>query len=143
AQQAALALERSRLYEATERARAAARDALETRDAFLSVAAHELRTPITGLRAFATLLQSKLRDDEPLDRPSVRRALTAIDRQSTKLTTLVTQLLDVAQIEGGQLRLTRAPVDVAALVEDVVEYQRVVAPGHYLVVVAPERVSGD
>jgi K+-sensing histidine kinase KdpD len=143
AQQAALALERSRLYEATERAHAAARDALKTRDAFLSVAAHELRTPITGLRAFATLLQGKLRDDEPLDLPAVQRGLVAIDRQSTKLTTLVTQLLDVAQIEGGQLRLTPARVDVAGLVSDVVEHQRVIVPRHDLVVSAPEPILAD
>jgi hypothetical protein len=140
AQQAALALERSRLYEATERAHAAARDALKTRDAFLSVAAHELRTPITGLRAFATLLQSKLHEDETIDLPAVRRGLAAIDRQSTKLTSLVTQLLDVAQLEGGQLRLTRAPADVAALVLDVVEHQRVIVPRHDLVVAASEPI---
>jgi signal transduction histidine kinase len=143
AQQGALALERSRLYEATEQAHAEARDALETRDAFLSVAAHELRTPITGLRAFATLLQGKLREDEPLDLSAVRRGLAAIDRQSTKLTTLVTQLLDVAQLEGGQLRLTRVRADVAALVSDAVEHQRVIVSRHDLVVSAPEPILAD
>jgi K+-sensing histidine kinase KdpD len=143
AQQAALALERSRLYEAAEHAHAAARDALKTRDAFLSVAAHELRTPITGLRAFATLLQSKLKEDEAIDVAAVRRGLAAIDRQSTKLTSLVTQLLDVAQIEGGQLRLTRARADVAALVNDVVEHQRVIVPRHDLIVADSEPILAD
>ena len=140
AQQGALALERAGLYETTRRAHAAARDALKTRDAFLSVAAHELRTPITGLRAFATLLQSQLQGDAPLDRSAVQRGLSAIDRQSAKLTALVNQLLDVAQLDGGQLRLTRAQADVCALIRDAAEHQRVIVPRHTLTISTSEPI---
>jgi K+-sensing histidine kinase KdpD len=143
AQQAALALERARLYEATEQAHAAARDALRTRDDFISLAAHELRTPITSLRAFATLLERRLRDERLVDLGAVRLGIAAIDRQTIRLTTLVAQLLDVARLEGGQLAMTRTRTDLAALTQEIVEQHRVIVPSHEMVVTAPEPILAD
>jgi K+-sensing histidine kinase KdpD len=140
AQHAALALERAQLYEATQQAHAAARDALRARDDFISLAAHELRTPITSLRAFASLLDRRLREDRSVDLPAIRLGIAAIDRQSARLTTLVAQLLDVARLEGGQLAMTRAQVNLADLTREIVEQHRVIVPAHALVIDAPEPV---
>jgi signal transduction histidine kinase len=96
--------------EVAERRRAEA-----ARDEFLSVAAHELKTPLTSLRGFAQVLLAQLDKAESPDRERLHMALTAIDRQSVKLSRLVSQLLDVSRMEAGQLALDRRAVDVMAL----------------------------
>ena len=95
------------------------RAALVARDEFLSIAAHELKTPITCIRGYAELALRRL--DRGVAEPErLRRNLQAIERESDRLARLVGQLLDVSRIEGGQLALERAPTDLAALVRDVV-----------------------
>ena len=54
--QCAQALERARLYDAERAARAEAEEAVRARDHFLSIAAHELKTPVTALKGTAQLL---------------------------------------------------------------------------------------
>jgi signal transduction histidine kinase len=96
------------------------RRAEEVRDEFLSVAAHELKTPMTSLRGFAQLLLLQADKGEATEPERLRQALTAIDEQSGKLSRLVGQLLDISRLEAGRLVLERKITDVASLVEDVV-----------------------
>jgi len=96
------------------------RRAEEIRDEFLSVAAHELKTPLTSLRGFAQLLLLQADKGEAPEPERLRQALTAIDEQSGKLARLVGQLLDISRLEAGRLVLERRITDVASLVEDVV-----------------------
>jgi PAS domain S-box-containing protein len=84
-------------------ARAAAEAALRERDMFLSVAAHELKTPITSLRGYAQLLLRQLDRGGEIDAERLRRALVVIDQQSDRLARLVGQLLDVSRLEAGKL----------------------------------------
>lgn len=107
------------------------------RDEFLSVAAHELKTPLTGLRGFAQLLMRQLDRDETPDPVRMRQALSAIDQQSAKLARLVNQLLDVSRIEAGKLLLERKVADVVGIVEDVVSTARVNTFRHEFVVRSP------
>jgi signal transduction histidine kinase len=107
------------------------------RDEFLSVAAHELKTPLTSLRGFAQLLMRQLDRDEIPDPVRLRQALSAIDQQSAKLARLVNQLLDVSRIEAGRLALDRKVADVVGIVEDVVATARVNTFRHDFVVRAP------
>jgi signal transduction histidine kinase/predicted hydrocarbon binding protein len=88
----------------------------EARDEFLSVAAHELKTPMTSLRGFAQLLSGQLERGETPDPVRLKRALSAIDQQSEKLSRLVSQLLDVSRLQGGRLVLEPRATDVAELV---------------------------
>jgi signal transduction histidine kinase len=103
--------------EAEQAARAEAEAALRLRDEFLSVAAHELKTPITSLRGFAELLLEQFGQPEGPDPERARRALRTIDRQSLTLARLVGQLLDVARIGAGRLALECGPTDVAGLAQ--------------------------
>jgi len=64
---------------------------------FLSIAAHELRTPMTSVRGFAELLLSNDYDQE-----MTREIAETIHRQSTLLVHIVNELLDIARIEAGQ-----------------------------------------
>src|SRR4029453_7162876 len=85
------------------------RKAEDARHEFLSVAAHELKTPLTSLRGFAQLVVRQIENDDALDRERLREALSTVDQQSVKLARLVSQLLDVSRIETGRLELEPRP----------------------------------
>ncbi|QRN95674.1 PAS domain S-box protein [Archangium violaceum] len=114
ARRAALSLDNARLYRDAQRA-------VRLRDEFLSVASHELKTPLTPL---ALKLQMLVREVEAQrDSPIFQRMLGHLEvslRQVRKLSELVNDLLDVTRISSGQLRLEGEEVDLAALVREVV-----------------------
>src|SRR5689334_24795322 len=120
ARRAAIAIDNARLYREAQQARTEAESAVRLRDEFLSVAAHELRTPVTSLRGFAQTLIRQIDRDNTIDPAQGRRALDTIDKQSIKLSSLVSRLLDISRIEAGRLEIERKPTDVAALAREVV-----------------------
>ncbi|XXR90306.1 AAA family ATPase [Sorangium sp. So ce406] len=109
--QIAIALENARLYREAQRA-------VRVRDDFLSVASHELRTPVTSLRLG---LQSMLRRNDLAPEEHLTRGLHRMDRQVQRLVRLIDDLLDVSQLHTGRLELHVEPVDLAEAVGDVVE----------------------
>jgi signal transduction histidine kinase len=128
--QAAQAFGRARLYDEV-------RAAVEARDEFLSVAAHELRTPVTTIKGFAQGLQRAQRRGRA-DPERVARALEQIDRASTRLNNLVGDLLEIGRIRSGRFTLRRQNLALAALVREVVERHRAMAGGaHRLTVDLP------
>ncbi len=93
---------------------------LRTRDDFLSVAAHELRTPITSLRLYTqTLLRTATRG--LLDPASVTERARNADRQVGRLARLVESLLDLSRIQSGKLQLHPEPLDLTDVVMEVVK----------------------
>jgi signal transduction histidine kinase len=89
------------------------REALRTREDFLSIAGHELKTPLTTLNLQLQALSSST--DAPVTRERVEVAL----RQARRLGALVEELLDVSHLAARPLVLRTEPVDLAALVRDV------------------------
>jgi PAS domain S-box-containing protein len=141
ADRVALAIDHARLYEAAERASRAAEaagDAVRQRDEFLSVAAHELRTPITGLRTAAQVILRAFRRNTAMPEDRLLRMVTVIDQESEKLARLVSQLLDLSRLEAGKLALEFNEVDIAALVRGVVDRMQVAASAVPIRVAAPE-----
>lgn len=122
--------------EAAERKRAE-----EARDEFLSVAAHELKTPMTSLRGFAQLLLEPLERGELPEAERLSHALRAIDGQTEKLAGLVSQLLDISRLDAGRLVLERQTTDVAALVQSVAQTARARTRRHAIEVRGPDRLS--
>jgi signal transduction histidine kinase len=104
----------------------------EARDEFLSVAAHELKTPLTSLRGFAQLLSMQIENGRAPDPKRLGTALDAIERQSEKLSVLVSQLLDVSRLRAGRLVLERKRTDVVALARHVLEAAAPRTRGHAL-----------
>jgi signal transduction histidine kinase len=119
------------------------RRAEEARDEFLSVAAHELKTPLTSLRGFAQLLTMQFEEGKPPDQRRLVKALDTIERQSEKLSVLVSQLLDVSRLQAGRLVLERKRTDVVALARHVLEAAAPRTRGHQLTLHAPRAVSGQ
>ncbi|HSH79520.1 MAG TPA: PAS domain S-box protein [Herpetosiphonaceae bacterium] len=113
AQRAALAIDNARLYHDMKAA-------VHARDEFLSLAAHELKTPLTSLTGFAQLLGQRLKREQDVNERD-RRAVTVILAQADRLARLVELLLDVARLETGQLTLEVRRLDICRLVRDVVD----------------------
>jgi PAS domain S-box-containing protein len=120
ARRAALAVENAQLYTEAQAAIHTAEEAVRAREEFLSVAAHELKTPVTSLRGFAQLTLRALEQDRELDRDRLRHALTVVNQQSDKLRRLVAQLLDISRIQSGRLQLELREVDLTQLIDEVV-----------------------
>ena len=87
------------------------------KDEFLSQISHELRTPMTSIRAFAEIL----RDSDDLSRPEEQKFLQIIDDESLRLTRLLDQILDLSQLERGQARLRLEQVDPEEALDRAIE----------------------
>lgn len=94
--------------------------ALRVRDQFLTVASHELRTPLTSLLGYADLLQRK-GTTGTLSEAQRTRMLGLVVRQAQRLRSLLEQVFDVTRIQHGQFVLDRQPIDLDALVVQVVD----------------------
>jgi PAS domain S-box-containing protein len=96
-----------------------AREEVRARDEFLSIASHELRTPVTALHVQLQMLQRVVERSGASVPEMVKERVVALDRQVRRLSGLVEALLDLSRIRLGRLELARAPVDVAALAAEV------------------------
>ena len=112
AQLCAQALERARLAEALEQQHRAVHEAVQARDDFLSLAAHELKTPLTSLYGYAQLLRSSAEQDASFSERD-QRAIVIVVRQAERFNLLLDALLDVSRIVGGRLELDRATLDIS------------------------------
>jgi signal transduction histidine kinase len=113
AQHAALAVENARLYRE-------ARDAVTARDAFLTMAAHELRTPLASLALYAEMLARTARAAPPNALADAGSRAQKIIGQTRRLGRLIDQLLDVSRLSGGQLTLEPEEVQLRTIVDEVV-----------------------
>ncbi|HEV8244250.1 MAG TPA: ATP-binding protein, partial [Polyangiaceae bacterium] len=120
ARQGAQALERARLYRETELAAKRAEEASRAKDEFLSVISHELRTPLNAMQGWAHLMLSTKKDNPAV----VDRGLEVIMRNARAQATIIDDILDMARVITGKLRLALQPTDVADLIDAVVESVR-------------------
>ncbi|HEX2835751.1 MAG TPA: ATP-binding protein [Thermoanaerobaculia bacterium] len=117
AERAALAIENAKLYTEQVEARRKVEDLSRLKDEFLSIASHELRTPVTSIKGYTQLAKMLIKEgdlstsDEYLD-----IALDQIERMSR----LILELLDVSRIETGRLEIRRDHIAWAHFVRDVV-----------------------
>jgi PAS domain S-box-containing protein len=98
--------------------------ALKMRDEFLSIAAHELKTPLTTLKLQLQLTQDEL-SKESMRMPSRQELLKIVDdclRWVNSLTNLVSELLDISRIRAGNFHLKLEEVNLSSLVKEIVAY---------------------
>ncbi len=98
----------TRLEEAREKAEEASR----LKSAFLATVSHELRTPLNGILGFAELLKLELNDPEQQEYAAI------IHRSGEHLQRLVSEILDLAKIESGEMSFHYAPVALASFIEE-------------------------
>jgi excisionase family DNA binding protein len=145
---ASLEAEIARREQAEERLRAAleseraSRDtaelALRQRDEFLSIAAHELKTPITAMNGHAQLIERRLLRDGQVDAERVAEALHTITGQGRRLSRLLNQLFDVSQLHAGKLALAPQPADLMDTVRLAVDSATLSAEHHSIHLHGPE-----
>jgi PAS domain S-box-containing protein len=111
---------RQRQLLAEQQARAAAEEALLARDRFLSIASHELKTPVASLQLSAEALLHA-RAAGRLDDSRLETSLHRIRAATERLGDLVTELLDIARLNAGVLPTHPAPTDLSALAAEVIE----------------------
>lgn len=96
--------------------------AIETRDQFLAVAAHELRTPIATLTLLVDHLIATLsRGVTSAPEAGSAQQLGLLKRQVERLSALIAQMLDVSRITSGGLQLVPGPVDLREVVREVLD----------------------
>ncbi|MBA3468002.1 MAG: response regulator [Herpetosiphonaceae bacterium] len=135
---ASLAIEQAYLYRE-------AQQALRARDQFLSIASHELRTPITAILGYAQLVERRLERSNQLE-PRNQQALRTMTDQAQRLDRLIRSLLDLSRIQTGQFSLDLGSVDLEELVRRTTETTQPTLTRHVLSVVAnnePVMVHGD
>ena len=94
----------------------------QQKDEFVSIASHELKTPITSVKAYTQILGQRFRKAE--DMKSVE-LVEKMDAQLDKLTNLIGDLLDITKIEAGRIQFHESYFDFNELIEEtVVELQR-------------------
>lgn len=97
-------------------AREAAERANRIKDEFLAILSHELRSPLNPILGWAKLLQTK-----KLDAAKTARALETIERNAKLQTQLIDDLLDIAKILRGKLKIEPASVDPVFVIESAIE----------------------
>ncbi len=118
----ALALENAALLEANTHAASLA-EANRLKDEFLSIASHELKTPMTTIQGYVQVLRRRA-SQEYVDRTALIRVVDVINDQTKRMNRLVDELLDVSRIEAGRLEVRHEVVDLEELLTQVVEQQQ-------------------
>ncbi|HLH26733.1 MAG TPA: hybrid sensor histidine kinase/response regulator [Chloroflexota bacterium] len=136
------AIERKHAEE--ERARlvseqAAAEAALRARNEMLAAVVHDLRTPLTTIHGVTQLLTRRVAGGQLPAPDELERQLAQIARSTTRMTRLIDDLVDVAQLQAGHpLDLRRAPTDLVALARQAVAETQRTAERHTIRFASPE-----
>ncbi len=117
---AGIAIQNARLYSDAQKA-------IALRDEFISVASHELKTPVTSLKMYTQVMKSKL---EREGNGFSTRPLTKMDEQIERLTSLIGDLLSVSRVQAGRLEFLNELFDLNDVVKDVIENVQATAKKH-------------
>lgn len=102
----------------------------QQKDDFLSIASHELKTPVTSIKGHVQLLEEVLRDK---GNSWSAAQLQKVDTQIDKLVALINDLLDVTKMQAGRLEMQNEHFDLDAMVNDVVRTMQFASSRHELV----------
>ncbi|WP_316840927.1 hybrid sensor histidine kinase/response regulator [Pedobacter gandavensis] len=88
------------------------------KDEFISIASHELKTPLTSVKGYVQLLDRSI---DKGDVPTLKKHLAKAQVQLEKLNELITDLLDISKIESGKLKFNKQPFIIDDLLDSVIE----------------------
>lgn len=125
--------ERVLAEEALEAANASLREGSRRKDDFLAMLAHELRNPMAPIQSGIDILRLTSSNIA-----QVRRVLPMMERQMNQLKRLVDDLLDISRITRDKIKLSRKPLDLVRLVQDVCQVAQVSASRNFSLSVPDE-----
>ena len=106
------------LVESLHLARAHADESRRAHERVMEVVVHDLRNPLTAIKATSEALQNS-----PDLEASVHRRLNIIDRAASRMESLIRDLVEAAQVEHGDLRITMQKENAPSIVEEAIELQ--------------------
>lgn len=114
----------------------------QQKDEFLSIASHELKTPVTSIKAYGQILQKISKQKSNIDTQEI---LSKLDYQVNKLTELVNDLLDVTRIQAGKIQFHNEFFDFNDLVNEIVKDMQITSNRHKIIkrLSASRTVYGD
>lgn len=116
------AAEREHLLRREQEARREAEAASRSKDEFLAIVSHELRSPLNAILGWAKLLRRSAEEPKRrYDSATTARALEVIERNAQAQSQLIDDLLDVSRIIRGKVRLLRHPVNLAQIVTTAID----------------------
>lgn len=121
--------------QATEAALSKAEAATRERDLLISIAAHDLRSPLTVILGQAQLLHRRAARIGLGERD--QRTAAMIAEQAARLNQMIDALLDLSRIQEGRLTIERQPLDLTELIERVADDVRTTSDAHALVLQTP------
>ena len=112
------------------------------KDDFISIATHELKTPVTSIKAYAQVLQSRFVNEGNVQAAEM---LLKMDVQFKKLTGLIGDLLDVTRVKEGKLQFHESFFDFNELVSEIIEEMKLTTSKHHITkhLTATKTVYGD
>ena len=103
----------------------------ERNDSFISMASHELKTPVTTIKTLTQILQERYRQSEDT---ILVEYLVRLSQQIDQLTKLVTDLLDVSRIKANKFEIEEQVFDFDTLVDETVKNCQFLSPRHHMVI---------
>lgn len=100
------------------------REALISRDVFMSISSHELKTPLTSLKLKTQLFKRKIEKNKDASYEEVSNFANTLDQQVSRLTRLVDDMLDVSRLRSGKFTLAKEKVNFCNLVQSALEEMR-------------------
>ncbi|MEO6453783.1 MAG: ATP-binding protein [Ginsengibacter sp.] len=97
------------------------------KDEFIGIASHELKTPLTSIKAYLQVLDS-IENNQP-NKQYIEKALENVN----KLQQLLLDLLDVSKIQSGQLQLNINEFNIDTLIDETIASSQIVSPNHQIV----------
>lgn len=101
----------------------------QRKDEFITIAGHELRTPISAIKITNQMLQDMLKDN-----PKALKYLNRIENQATIQANLINDLLNVSKIQTGKLEIRKENFDLQNLVEETAEDMQQITKEHKIIV---------
>lgn len=106
------------------------RDIEEQKDLFIGIASHELKAPITTLKAYAQILRKRLSDQGDTQYDDI---IQNINEQSDRLTSLINDLLNTSKIQAGELVLDKKMFDLNKVIDKAVEETQTAVNTHEII----------
>ncbi|HEX3079809.1 MAG TPA: PAS domain S-box protein, partial [Puia sp.] len=99
----------------------------QQKDYFISMASHELKTPITSIKGYVQIMQEMYAESEDA---FLRNSLNVMDRQIATLIKLISELLDISKIKMGSLEINKEHFEISSLINEVVDEIKHSNPGY-------------
>ena len=129
--------ERTHLLETTQQAHYEAEAALSVRNTFLSSVSHDLKTPLSAIKANLQLVQRRVRREPPKESEWITERLMAMERAVTKMTGMIDDLLDLSRLRASQHpEEDFVPLDLLPLIRSAVIEQQATTRRHKLLLTA-------